>query len=261
MTEDSLPDHVRKNRELWDHDAEDWVAAGERNWAGEPVWGIWGIPETELRLLPGDMSGLRSVELGCGTGYVSAWMARRGGTVCGIDNSERQLETARRLAAQHGVDLELVHGNAERTPWAGESFDFAISEYGAATWCDPKAWIPEAHRLLRPGGELVFLGNHPLATLAMDAESAAPAGRSLRRPYFGLHRVDWSEPGGATGTEFNLPISGWLELFRETGFELIAYRELRAPAGRDETRFGISRAWARDYPSEQVLKLRKRMQA
>ncbi len=259
MSEDPLPDYVQKNRTLWDDDAESWVAAGEQRWAGEPVWGIWAIPETELRLLPEDMTGLRTVELGCGTGYVSAWMARRGATVFGIDNSERQLETARRLAAEHGVDLELVHGNAERTSWPGESFDFAISEYGAATWCDPYAWIPEAHRLLRPGGELVFLANHPIATMVMDTESDAPTTRTLLQPYFGMHRIDWSEPDGSTGTEFNLPISEWLDLFVETGFELVAYHELRAPEGDDEARFYTSRAWARDYPSEQVFKVRKRM--
>ena len=121
----------------------------------------------------------------------------------------------------------------------------------------PDVWIPEAHRLLRPEGELVFLGNHPIATLVMDTESDAPAARTLRQPYFGMHRVDWSAPDGATGTEFNLPISGWLELFAETGFELVAYRELRAPEGDPGDRFQIPRAWARDYPSEQAFKVRK----
>ena len=49
-------------------------------------------------MLPADMSGLAAIELGCGTGYVSGWMARRGASVVGIDNSRRQLDTARRLA-------------------------------------------------------------------------------------------------------------------------------------------------------------------
>ena len=55
------------------------VCAGESSWAQtEPTWGIWGVPNKTLSLLPDDMSGLRAVELGCGTGYVSAWMRRRG---------------------------------------------------------------------------------------------------------------------------------------------------------------------------------------
>lgn len=254
---DALPDYVRANRTLWDADAHALVAPGERAWAGEPSWGVWSVPEQQLRLLPDDMNGMRAVELGCGTGYVSAWMARRGAAVCGIDNSERQLGTARRLAREHGVALELVHGNAERTPWPDASFDFAVSEYGASIWADPYLWIPEAVRLLRPGGGLVFLGNHPLAVLAMDLASDAPLGQTLRNPYFGMHRVDWREQDGSAGTIFNLPISQWMRLFTDTGLEVVAYHELRAPS-REGARYHVPAAWAHDYPSEQVWKLRKR---
>src|SRR5690554_2579729 len=105
-------------------------------------------------------------------------MARRGAKVSAIDNSERQLATARRLAAEHGVELDLHHGNAETTPFADESFDFAISEYGAAIWCDPKLWIPEAYRILKPGGRLVFLGHHALTT-ACSPLDGSPTGYEL----------------------------------------------------------------------------------
>ena len=56
-------------------------------------------------------------------------------------------------AARHefGVEFPLHLGNAEQTPFPDESFDLAISEYGASIWCDPYRWIPEAARLLRPG--------------------------------------------------------------------------------------------------------------
>lgn len=242
---------------LWDADAGDFVAPGERAWAGRPSWGVWGVPEEDLRLLPDDMRGMRAVELGCGTAYVSAWMARRGAEVSGIDSSERQLETARRLAHEHGLALELVSGNAERTPWPDASFDFAVSEYGASIWADPYRWIPEAVRLLRPGGELVFLGNHPLAVATMDLASDAPLDRTLRNPYFGMHRMDWAEPDGSSGTIFNLPISAWLRLFADTGLEVVAYHELRAPS-REGIRFHVPAEWAYDYPGEQVWKLRKR---
>ena len=97
------PIHVTENRRHWDADAPNWVASGAREWAAaEPAWGIWRLPESELRLLPRDMTGLQCVELGCGTGYVSAWLVRRGAaTVHAIDISPKQLETARSLAAQH----------------------------------------------------------------------------------------------------------------------------------------------------------------
>lgn len=252
------PDYVVKNRALWDAQADGWVAGGERSWDSEPTWGIWKIPEGELRLLPEDMSGMRTIELGCGTGYVSSWLIRRGASAVGVDNSERQLATARRLALEHGVELELFHGNAERVPYEDASFDFAISEYGAAIWADPFEWIPEAWRILAPGGHLVFLGNHPLVALTQAFDSDEPVTRKLVNPYFGMHRMDWHEPDGSEGTEFNLPISEWLRLFDRVGFDVVAYHELRAPRSGSEVRFFVSADWAHDFPSEQVWHLRKR---
>lgn len=251
-----MPDYVLTNREHWDTWAHAWVDGGERGWVGEPSWGIWGIPETELGLLPDDMAGMDAIELGCGTGYVSAWMIRRGARVVGIDNSEKQLATARRLAEEHGVDLTLIHGNAEVVPYPDESFDFAISEYGVAIWADPYKWIPEAWRVLRPGGELVFLGNHPLVMITQRTDVDEPVKRELLHPYFGMHRIDWDD-GEDRGTDFNLTISAWHRLFQEVGFEFVAYHELQSPHRGEEVRFYATADWANDYPTEQVWKLRK----
>lgn len=250
--------HAEENRRHWNEQASDWVAAGERHWAqAEPSWGIWGVPESELRMLPEDMRGMDAVELGCGTGYVSSWMARRGARVTGIDVSEEQLATARRLAREHGIDLTLVHGDAERTPFEDESFDFAISEYGAAIWCDPHVWIAEAKRILRPGGRLVFLANHPLALVCAPEDGSASTDR-LARPYFDMHRLDWTrveiDPGGI---EFNLAISDWFALFQRLGLEVEGFLEPRPAHGGCEAQFFASADWARNWPSEQIWKVRK----
>jgi len=254
-----LPFHVQENRRHWDAMADAWVAPGERNWARPvPVWGEWEVPDGDVEMLPADMTGMEAIELGCGTAYVSAWMVRRGANVVGIDNSRRQLATARRLASEHGVELTLIHGNAERVPYPDETFDFAISEYGAAIWCDPAAWIPEAHRLLRPGGHLVFLGNSPLAMLTTPPDGS-PATDRLHRDYFGMYRLDWTnveiDPGGV---EFCPTISDWFRLFRETGFDVLDYRELRPGEDAPQQPFHVPREWARRWPSEQVWKVRKR---
>jgi SAM-dependent methyltransferase len=252
-----LPDYVLTNRELWDVSAADWVEMGERAWSEDPAWGIWGIPESELHLLPDDMTGMGAIELGCGTAYVSAWMTRRGARCVGIDNSEKQLETARRLAGEHGIDIELIHGNAESVPFEDTSFDFAVSEYGAAIWADPRKWIPEAHRLLRPGGELSFIGHHPLVMITQRREGSDEVTRELLYPYFGLHRVDWVEEDGQ-GTEFNLPISEWMRLFDGVGFDVVSFHEIQSPSRSGEARFFVNPDWAHDFPSEQAWRLRKR---
>ena len=255
-----LPEHVAVNRRYWDGMADKWVAAGERNWAREsPVWGQWGIPDGEVTMLPADMTGMCAIELGCGTAYIAAWMARRGATVTGIDNSELQLETARRLASQHGVALELIHGNAETVDKPDGSYEFAVSEYGAAIWADPYVWIPEAHRLLVPGGELVFLGGHILSSICSPADGSLPITFQLEQGYFSQYRQDWrdavDEPGGI---EFNLTTSAWIRLFHKTGFEVVDLAELQAPDEAQGTPYAVSAAWAKKYPSEHIWWLRKR---
>ncbi len=96
-----------------------------------------------------------------------------------------------------------------------------------------------------------------MALVATPA-SGANCDDRLHRPYFGLHRLDWRnvevDPGGI---EFNLTHSGWLRLFRETGFEVINYHELQAPTDAVETQFTIPASWANNWPSEQVWQLRK----
>ena len=255
-----LPEHVAVNRAHWDGMADQWVEMGEGAWKqATPAWGQWQIPEAEIDMLPGDMSGMYAIDLGCGTGYVSAWMARRGAIVTAIDNSAEQLATARRLAETHGVELELIHGNAEIVPKPDASYDFAISEYGASIWADPYRWLPEAHRLLKPGGALHFLGNHILIELCSPQDGSLPVTRNLERCYFDVYRQDWrdaiDDPGGI---EFNLTFSAWIRLFNETGFEIVDLIEVQAPADAEGTPFAVTAEWSKDFPSEHIWKLRKR---
>jgi SAM-dependent methyltransferase len=200
---EGLPEHVARNRVHWNDMAVEYVDDGRRNWeAAEPTWGIFSVPEAEVGLLPREIDGRDAIELGCGTGYVSAWLARRGARPVGIDNSEAQLATARAFQQEFDLEFPLIFGNAEKVPYPDESFDIAISEYGASIWCDPYLWIPEAARLLRPGGELVFLVNSVLAILCGPDDGEVPAGDELLRPLFGMHRIEWPDDDAV---EFHLP--------------------------------------------------------
>jgi SAM-dependent methyltransferase len=254
---ESLPDHVRKNRVVWDALAATYATSGEQNWAEAehpPTWGIWGVPEAEVGMFPENVAGLDAIELGCGTAYVAARLARRGARVVGIDNSQGQLATARRLQQQHGLEFPLIHGNAEQVPYPDASFDFAISEYGACLWADPYRWVPEAARLLRPGGRLVFLVNAFLLVLCMHEQEGIPATDQLRRPAFGLHRLEWpDEPG----VEFHLSHGQWIRLLRQSGFEVEDLVEVR-PGPNATTRFPfVNLEWARKWPCEEVWKARR----
>jgi SAM-dependent methyltransferase len=248
-------EHVLRNREAWNQWAAEYVAAGERAWAAtEPFWGIWGIPESEVRMLP-DVAGRDTLEMGCGAGYVSAWLARRGARPVGIDNSQEQLATARRLQREHGIEYPLHHGDAEHVPFPDDSFDVVISEYGASIWADPYAWIPEAARVLRPGGDLVFLVNGSILMLcAPDDEHEAAADRLLR-PYFGMHRFEWPDD---PSVEFHLGYGDWIRLLRANGFEILNLIELRPGPDATTTYEFVTLDWARQWPSEEVWVARKR---
>jgi SAM-dependent methyltransferase len=209
--------------------------------------------ESAVGALP-DVRGKDVVDLGCGTGYFSAWLKRRGAQrVVGVDVTPAQLATARQLDDEFGLGLELVEANAEETGLPDASFDLALSEYGASIWCDPFKWIPEAARLLRPGGELVFLRNATLAMLCATQDEQTTA--TLQRPQRGLRRLDWAD---TDTTEFQMGHSEWVRVLRASGFELLDLVELYADENTpDHTYYAFSREWAERWPWEEIWRARK----
>jgi SAM-dependent methyltransferase len=241
---------IALNRALWAVMNERFTdAAAEGMWSrSEVVWGLFAVAERELCVL-GDVRGLDVAELACGTAYVSAWLARAGAAVVAVDLSGEQLATARRLQEEVGPVFPLVQADAERVPFAGGRFDLVISEHGVAAWCDPERWLPEAARLLRPGGRLVFLTNSHLSALCVPDQEGVAEER-LVRGQREAYRVRW--PGG--GVEFHPSHGDWLRLLRGAGFEVEAMREIYAPSGGGDHPFYeiVSGAWAAKWPAEEL---------
>ena len=252
----SEPDYVVANRAAWTTTNAAYTdgQALERWQTDEIVWGIWDVPEVELDVL-GDVSGIDVIELGCGTAYFSAWLAERGARPVGIDITPAQLDTARRCMAESGIEFPLIEASAEEVPLPDAGFDLALSEYGASIWCDPYRWIPEAARLLRPGGRLVFLVNSPLVILCSPDEG--PAEERLFRPQFDMNRFEWP---GEEGIEFHLAHGEMIGVLRSSGFEVEALHELQAPAAAETHAYYdfVAADWARRWPSEEIWVARKR---
>jgi SAM-dependent methyltransferase len=246
--------HVKINRTHWDTLADSYAGRARQLWAqAEPTWGNFGLPQSRVPMFPADLAGADVVELGCGTGYVSAWAARAGARPVGLDNSPRQLATARLMQREFGVDFPLVQADAEHPPLRDASFDLAISEYGASIWCDPHRWVPQAARLLRPGGRLVFLRNSTL--LMLCAPDVGAATDRLLRPQAGLHRMSWeSDPG----VEFHLGHGDWIRLLRGAGFEVEDLIEVYAPDDAPSGDDFVTVEWARQWPVEEVWFARRR---
>lgn len=252
-----LPDYVLVNRAVWTrNNAEYTDAAAERSWAAKEItWGVWSAPEVELGILP-DLRGRDVIELGCGTAYFSAWLKRAGARrVVGVDVTPAQLATARRLDEKFALGLQLMEANAEAVPLPDAAFDLVLSEYGASIWCDPKLWIPEAARLLRAGGQLVFLRNSPLSMLCMP--DTGHAVERLVRPQRGMYRLEWTDED--PGVEFHPSHGELLRILRGAGFEVLDLVELYAPEDAlEHPRYNqVPVEWARRWPAEEIWKARR----
>jgi SAM-dependent methyltransferase len=240
---------ARVNRELWTVvNRQHTDADAERAWTAEEVtWGLFRVREADLGAL-GDVSDLDVVELGCGSAYLSAWLARRGARPVGVDVTPAQLETAARCQRRFGPAFPLVEADAGAVPLPTDGFDLAVSEYGASVWCDPARWLSEAARLLRPGGRLVFLTNSVTSTLCVPTASGH-AGDRLLRPQRSVYRVHW--PDG--GVEFHPGHGDWVRLLTE------ALHELYAPEGATTPDYyEIATAdWAGRWPVEDLWVARR----
>lgn len=252
-----LPAHAVINRAAWTATNRAYTDASARSaWEQDAItWGIWNIPETEVRALP-EIRGRDIIELGCGTAYFGARLKRVGAhRVVGVDITPAQLETARRMDLEFGLGLELLEANAEDIPLADAQFDLAISEYGASIWCDPNRWIPEAARLLRPGGEMVFLRNSTLSMLCMP--DSGPVTTCLQRPQHELQRMVWEDDD--PGIEFHPSAGQLIRHLRQAGFEILDLIELFAPPGAHDHPYYdyVPAEWAKQWPGEELWRVRK----
>src|SRR2546425_1564675 len=257
MTEREVHDSVASNVAKWTkQNAASTDGRAQAAWQRDDLtWGVFGVSESAVDVV-GDVRGLDVVELGCGTAYLSAWLARRGARPIGVDPTPAQLDSARRCQRDLGVEFPLVEAPAESVPLPDACADLVVSEYGASIWADPYRWIPEAARLLRPGGLLVFLRSSTLAVLCSPDEG--PAAEQLVRPQFGLHRIDLRGDDG--GVEFHLGHGEWIRLLRANGFEIEDLIELQAPADAATHPYydTVPAEWAHRWPAEEIWKARRR---
>ena len=248
-----LSEHARKNRAMWQATSDSYEQRHAASLAGRNAmaWGLWRIPETELHIL-GDVAQKDILELGCGAARWSIELAKLGARPAGLDLSSRQLQHARRLMAEAGVDFPLIEASAEDVPMPDASFDIVFCDWGAMTFCDPQRTVPEAARLLRPSGLFAFSTGTPIQFLCQDVVTDQLTDH-LINDYFGMKRLEWENE-----VNFQLPYGEWIRLFRKSGFiveDLIETQpsESATSTYRDES----EAAWARRWPTENIWQLRK----
>ena len=137
-------------------------------------------------------------------------------------------------------------------PLPDASFDIVFCDHGAMTFADPYRTVPEAARLLRPGGLFAFNHHTPIESIVWPLD-ADRVGERLVIDYFGMHALDDGEE-----VTFQLPYGEWIRLFRANGFVI---EDLIEPRPADDAtssyRDAEELAWARRWPAEEIWRVRK----
>jgi methanethiol S-methyltransferase len=96
------------------------------------------------------------LDLGCGGGFMSEALARRGASMIGIDPAEKAVAIARRHAASQNLSIKYLVGTGEALPLADGSMDYVVCVDVLEHVADLGEVINEVRRVLRPGGVFLF---------------------------------------------------------------------------------------------------------
>lgn len=128
-------------------------------------WGIGHYETTGKELEPvaamvvqaaGVRSGERALDLGCGSGNAALELARAGALVSAVDPSRRLVEVTRARAAQTGLTVDAMVGEAAAIPLGDASMDLIVSVFAVIFAADPAAAIADMRRVLAPGGRILL---------------------------------------------------------------------------------------------------------
>ena len=114
-----------------------------------------------FRLL-GDVRGQRILDAGCGSGYLSRILAKKGGRVVGVDHSQKLLEVARRVEKEDPLGVRFHEADLAHLSLPGEgTFDVIVSNVVLQDVVALGEAIRQLYQVLRPGGRLLFSITHP----------------------------------------------------------------------------------------------------
>lgn len=150
--------YLVSNKKSWDEEAPRFFGR-----TALPVYGPFLPTESDLRLF-GDVTNLKVLEIGCGSGHSLQYMASQGAAeLWGIDLSDTQIVAARGLLSECKGIVNLFQGAMEKNPGIPtEYFDIVYSIYAMGWTVDLPSTLNHLHSYLKPGGKFIFSWEHPL---------------------------------------------------------------------------------------------------
>lgn len=236
-----LSPFTRSNQDLWNATSEEYQNAHRAELEDDVLWGPSMPPEATLEILGPSVAGKDVLEVCCGGGQCSVYLAERGAHSVGVDLSAKQLDHARAFAQERGVDVRFLEANAEDISMLPDaSFDMVFSAFALGFVQDTAKAFREVHRVLRPGGLFAFSWSSPFHVCVTREKDG-----SLRvtRSYFDRSPiVDNVEKGREV--DFYRTYGDWLRDLVQAGFVVTEILEPE-PLPKENT-------YRDDFPLEQI---------
>lgn len=121
---------------------------------------LQALEQPVVREWAGEVGGLRTLDLGCGTGRHTLWLAAEGADVTAVDFSDGMLAEARKKPGADGVRF-VQHNLHEPLPFADGAFDLVVNGLVLEHLDDLTAFFAEVRRVLKPTGHAVVSAMHP----------------------------------------------------------------------------------------------------
>jgi ubiquinone/menaquinone biosynthesis C-methylase UbiE len=143
---------------LFDHSASDYDS-----WCSTPIGAYVDFLEKKLMqeaIQP--KKGEIAIDLGCGTGIYSIWLAEKGLSVTGVDVSTEMIKVADKKASEKSLNIHFQHADLHRLPFEDNTFDLAVCNIVLEFVDSPEKVVAEGVRVLKKGGRLVvgMIGKH-----------------------------------------------------------------------------------------------------
>lgn len=168
----------------------------------------------------GKKKNLKILDAGCGEGYLSRFIAKKGHRVFGIDASQKLIESAKEMEKKKALGIKYSTGDFRKTRFPSSYFDLIVSNQTIHEIPDPEKALKEFQRVLKKEGGIICLFLHP----CFDFSPSDLKKRHFALTYFQKLRINKGKyfVGGIVSHSpyfyLHLPLSSWLKIFTKTGF-------------------------------------------
>lgn len=199
------------NKESWEKSAERFFGR-----AALPDYGPFSPSEEQLKLF-GDISDLKVLDIGCGSGHSLLFMGSQGAEeLWGLDLTTKQIETATNLLSSQQAKVSLFESPMEENPGLPSNyFDIVYSIYALGWTVDLQSTLSNIYTYLKPGGIFIFSWEHPIHDRLTYEQSSFTFNKS-----YNIEGPEYNEAWHNSVVIHHRKLSTYINTLIETGFTI-----------------------------------------